>query len=447
MFASSSGHRSMEGHPLLTTNNEGAWLLGERERLTQAQFLYRVQSLADQLPDHRYAIIVSRGRRNFLTAFCAAMVREQTALLPVNDTNVALMELAERYSDCYVLADEPRPIPIPSLDIDTLDLEGTTDKVPKVALDHVIAILQTSGSTGDPQPHRKTWGAMLAGADRWRRRFDIDRSDYIVATVPPQHMYGLESSVVLPLHTGASVFAGQPIYPADVAAALVRGDGTATLMTTPTHLSACGRSNTNWPPIRRIVSSTASLDPVISSMCEQRMRTKVFEIFGSTETGAVAARRSAESIRWSCLDGLKLDANDNTVQVRDLATGECVAIDDAVQIDDDDTFELSGRSVDMLKVAGKRASMADLSLRLNRIDGVDDGVFVRQMDRTLGVDRLIALVVAPTLSAQEIRANLARQVDPVFLPRRILRVEALPRSETGKLSKRLVEALIERLTN
>jgi acyl-coenzyme A synthetase/AMP-(fatty) acid ligase len=130
-----------------------------------------------------------------------------------------------------------------------------------------------------------------------------------------------------------------------------------------------------------------------------------------------------------------------------LATGECVAIDDAVQIDDDDTFELSGRSVDMLKVAGKRASMADLSLRLNRIDGVDDGVFVRQMDRTLGVDRLIALVVAPTLSAQEIRANLARQVDPVFLPRRILRVEALPRSETGKLSKRLVEALIERLTN
>ena len=38
----------------------------------------------------------------------------------------------------------------------------------------------------------------------------------LVATVPAQHMFGFESSVLLALHSGAAFDAGRPFYPADV---------------------------------------------------------------------------------------------------------------------------------------------------------------------------------------------------------------------------------------
>jgi acyl-coenzyme A synthetase/AMP-(fatty) acid ligase len=52
----------------------------------------------------------------------------------------------------------------------------------------------------------------------------------------------------------------------------------------------------------------------------------------------------------------------------------------------------------------------------------------------LGVVRLVAFVVAPGLSNEQIGAALRERVDAAFLPRRIVRVAALPRETTGKLT-------------
>jgi acyl-coenzyme A synthetase/AMP-(fatty) acid ligase len=60
-------------------------------------------------------------------------------------------------------------------------------------------------------------------------------------------------------------------------------------------------------------------------------------------------------------------------------------------------------------------------------------------------DRLAALVVAPDLSASDIVAALRPQIDPVFLPRSIFLVEALPREESGKLASSAVNALFLKL--
>jgi acyl-coenzyme A synthetase/AMP-(fatty) acid ligase len=55
----------------------------------------------------------------------------------------------------------------------------------------------------------------------------------LVATVPPQHMYGFESSVLLAMHGGATLDAGRPFYPADVVAALATTPAPRALVTTP----------------------------------------------------------------------------------------------------------------------------------------------------------------------------------------------------------------------
>ncbi|MEO5831193.1 MAG: AMP-ligase, partial [Rhodanobacter sp.] len=106
-------------------------------------------------------------------------------------------------------------------------------------------------------------------------------------------------------------------------------------------------------------------------------------------------------------------------------------------------FRLCGRHADLLEIAGKRASLTDLTRRLLAIPGVCDGVVFQHGDGdALGIHRIAALVVAPGLDEQAILDALRRAIDPLFLPRPLKRVAALPRNETGKLPR---AALLELL--
>ena len=64
----------------------------------------------------------------------------------------------------------------------------------------------------------------------------------------------------------------------------------------------------------------------------------------------------------------------------------------------------------------------------------------RDAESVAAIRRVAALVVAPGLSAQEVRQRLAPSVDPAFLPRPLLVVAALPRNDVGKLPR---EALLQ----
>jgi acyl-coenzyme A synthetase/AMP-(fatty) acid ligase len=89
----------------------------------------------------------------------------------------------------------------------------------------------------------------------------------------------------------------------------------------------------------------------------------------------------------------------------------------------------------MVEVAGKRASLAELTRRLLEIDGVVDAVVFQPEESGASgtVRRVAALVVAPRQSAPVILRQLARSVDPAFLPRPLLIVARLPRNAVGKL--------------
>ena len=99
----------------------------------------------------------------------------------------------------------------------------------------------------------------------------------------------------------------------------------------------------------------------------------------------------------------------------------------------------------MINIAGKRASLGDLNLKLNEIEGVCDGVFFMPDEVPGAVTRLMAFVVAPGLSKKEVVGRLRGSIDPVFLPRPLHLVEILPRTGTGKLPKALLLDLAARL--
>ncbi len=99
----------------------------------------------------------------------------------------------------------------------------------------------------------------------------------------------------------------------------------------------------------------------------------------------------------------------------------------------------------MVKLGGRRASLLGLNRILTGLDGVVDGLFVvpDDLDRS-STARLQAVVVAPTRSATSILAELRDRMDPLFLPRRVVHVDALPRNAVGKLPRQAVLDLLAR---
>ncbi|MEZ0245316.1 MAG: beta-hydroxyacyl-ACP dehydratase, partial [Methylophilaceae bacterium] len=111
-------------------------------------------------------------------------------------------------------------------------------------------------------------------------------------------------------------------------------------------------------------------------------------------------------------------------------------------------FLLHGRSQDLVNIAGKRSSLAHLNVQLTAIPGVVDGAFYMPDEVTHDhVTRLAACVVAPELDAKTLLKALRERIDPVFLPRPLLFVDALPRNSTGKLPREALKNLIENRFN
>ena len=55
---------------------------------------------------------------------------------------------------------------------------------------------------------------------------------------------------------------------------------------------------------------------------------------------------------------------------------------------------------------------------------------------------MIAFAVAPSRCADELLTELRHQIDPAFLPRRVLQVERLPRNEVGKVQRQALLTLL-----
>jgi len=410
-----------------------------------ARFIAQAQALAARLPAGCHAVNLCEDRYEFLVAFCAVILAGQTNLLPASRAAQAIADVLHAYPASYALGDrthaaQARHFELPALASLHLD---PAHAVPAIAGDHVVAIGFTSGSTGTPKANAKTWASLCASSTMNASVLGADAVALnLVATVPPQHMYGLEMSVLLPLRSRAAIHSGQPFFPADIAETLAATPLPRVLITTPIHLRALLRDGVMLPPLQAIVTATAPLEPELAADAERRFAAPVIEVFGSTETCVIAHRRTVHGEPWRLYPGVELHPQPDGTLVQAPHFAAPTLLQDIVELLPSRQFVLRGRNSDLLEIAGKRASLGDLNRRLLAIAGVEDGV-VFALDAEGGsVGRLAALAVAPALSEAEILAALRGAVDPVFLPRPLRLVGALPRNATGKLPR---DALLQAL--
>lgn len=160
----------------------------------------------------------------------------------------------------------------------------------------------------------------------------------------------------------------------------------------------------------------------------------------------MASRRTIDGDHWEFFDGITCKEREGVVYVSAAHLPDPIPLNDYIELQADSRFKLLGRHADLVNIAGNRASLGDLNLKLNAIEGVRDGVFVMpEHGGDEDVWRLAALVVAPDIEKKDILAALAERVNPVFLPRPLFKVDSLPRNAMGKLPREALLQLLEQL--
>jgi acyl-coenzyme A synthetase/AMP-(fatty) acid ligase len=408
------------------------------ETISVERFLSDAAALALLLPAQSHIVNLCKDRYRFTVGLAAALLRGQTTLLPPGEAPGIFAQLAHDYAKCIALTDETPPVlQIPSVVYPDLPFTPGAP-VPEIPAAQEAVILFTSGSTGRPVPHARSWGALVGSARAAGRQMGIEHypAAALLATVPHQHSYGLESIVMLALQHGLVLDAERPLLPADIAADLNRLPRPRLLVTTPVHIKALLAAGEDMPPVDLILSATAPLAPQTAKEAEKTFAAPLHEIYGCSEAGQLAMRRTALTATWRCFEEITLtqDAR-GTWAGGDLVQPKTL-LSDVIELTAPGEFTLLGRIADMIDVAGKRSSLAHLTYHLNTVEGVIDGVFVMpEPDPKNETARPIAFAVAPGLTVREIMAALRQTLDPAFLPRPLYLVNALPRNAVGKLTR------------
>ena len=406
-------------------------------RIGVERFLADAARLAGALPDRNYLLNLCTDRYHFAVGFAAALLRRQVSLLPPNETPDLLERLAAQYPGVHCLCDRATGLPalettvFPDLD----EGEAHASPVPEVPESQVAAIVFTSGSTGEPVPYRKSWRSLtgVAAAETAILGLGTRPGMALLGTVPPQHVFGLETTVLMPLQGGFALHARRPFYPADIRAELASLPRPRALVTTPVHLRALLAEPDELPPADFLLCATAPLSPQLAARAEARFAAPLHEIYGCTESGGIASRRTVDSNVWRAMRDVALRADGEGTWVRGGHVESEVLLADVIELRGRGRFLLHGRTADLVNIAGKRTSLAHLNYHLNSIEGVRDGTFVVPEQEGEAVTRLAAYVVAPGLTNEALMAALRRRIDAAFLPRPLHFVESLPRNETGKL--------------
>lgn len=422
---------------------------GAQGPITQARFhadVHRLMSIMHQrFPAQRHLLNVCTDRYRFMVGFVASLASSRISLLPSSHTAETVRQLREMAPDTFCLHDsDDNDIDLPALAYPATCEAGAPAPLPDIPTDRVAAYVFTSGSTGAPVPHRKTWGALMRDARAEAKQLKLDLTPHqIVATVPPQHMYGFESSVLLCLLCGCPFWSGRPFYPADIAAALAQVPRPRLLVTTPFHLRTLLDAGIELPTVDRLLSATAPLPLDLAQRAERELHAPLEEIYGCTETGQIASRRVTVSPAWQLMADIELQNDGDITYASGGHIEGRIALGDVIECRPDRSFLLHGRHADMVNIAGKRTSLAYLNQQLLAIDGVEDGsFFMPDGDDGTHIVRLSAVVVAPRITQRELLDALRQRIDAVFLPRPLIFAPQMPRNATGKLTRASLAELV-----
>ncbi len=309
-------------------------------------------------------------------------------------------------------------------------------------------VLCTSGSSGAPKQIVKHWAQLAAEVHALEQQWPGMQAP-VLGSVSAQHMYGLPFRVLWPLCAGRLIDRRQRLYPEDLQQASLR-HATFAWIASPALLRRLGQ-RLDAAQLRgrltRIHSSGGPLPLDVSDQIERSLGVRPTEIYGSSETGAVAWRTGDAD--WQALPGVTVGLNgDDALKV----AAPWINADEQQTADGAEItlggFRLLGRLDRIVKVEEKRISLPMLEQALIEHLYVADA----RLGKPADASRLTALVALSAHGVHALRnqgrkavvdalrAQLADRFESLAVPRSWRLFRHLPGNAQGKLPQPVFEA-------
>lgn len=349
-------------------------------------------------------------------------------------------------------------------------------------------LFPTSGSTAASKLVVQTHAGTSSNAAGVARHHRVRPGDVIAGGLPIHHVNGWHFTVIGVLAAGAHAVVPPTISPLDHLA-LVAEHGARIASVVPTVLNALTTVHHHWGPppgFDYFVSAAAPLQARTARAVWDQFGCRIVQSYGLTETinfsAALPADLTSEQYRAVMLDGEHLpvgvafpgqeltirdDAGD---ELPDGETGEVCMRGPAVMAGYLDNPEqtaaalqagwfrsgdlgyladraghrmlhLTGRRKNVAKIRGESVSLEEIERLALTVPGVADAGAVSSPD-TWEDERITLLLVGAGATAAA-RERLAQVLPRLHLPQAYVEVDRIPRSPTGKISRRELSRLLE----
>lgn len=408
-----------------------------------SRFCTHFLSLPQELP----ICLAAEGRDVIAAALLAAAAADRILALPHSFSARALHHMQEVTGFTHAVTDVDREL---SHGVEIITPEGIALLSPtnltgiSPGPDQELVKLFTGGSTGAAKIWSKSVANIFGEALFMAQEHQISSKDVILATVTPYHIYGFLFSVVIPLVAGGKIVADSPFFPAEIADRIETHSVTI-LASVPAHYRALqGRGLPN--SLRLAFSSAGMLaEEDNQGFCAQN-RASIVEIYGSTETGGLAARnRGADEDFFSPLKPVEWKIVDERLFVRSPFLSPEVVEEkdgwflsgDRVKAEADATFSLHGRADAITKVAGERVDLDEIRDLLQRQKGVAECVVIPLPDKGGRGNRIAALIRSDVedLDLVPIKLVLSVSLEPAAMPKIIKCTSHIPVRPNGKYDR------------
>jgi acyl-coenzyme A synthetase/AMP-(fatty) acid ligase len=384
-------------------------------------------------------------------ALLAALVGGPALVVPYAFTPPVLDELRHLTGFRTIVSDIPRPVPAGVRCIQPAagaEHWPSTEALVARTSDSQWVRLFTGGSTSAPRMWTKTVRNLLVETVSIVANYDVTPEERVVATVSPNHIYGLLYAVLSPLLASAAVAAQTPSFPAEIET-VVRDTDASILISVPAHYRALNGRSFAPRSLRLACSSAGMLAAEDATAFSALTGVGITEIYGSTETGGIAARVRAEGQNdYRPFAGIDVKIEAERLKVRSDYLSPELALDeegyfmvgDRVQATVGNRFELLGRVDGIVKVGGRRVDLEAVRQTLKRQPGITDALAI-SLPVGRGRENQVVAVVEGNPAAVNLTSLRLDELETCARPRSIKVVEKIPVTAAGKYDRKTIEAL------
>jgi len=445
-----------------TSRRDGPVAVVGGKSISFAEFERDVAALSAALgakPGQRW-MLLSADAYAVAVGLLAAFHAERTIILPANFQAGHLGELS-RGIDGVLVHDQTAPPVAHQLAVFGHDAPAAGGALDGFNTEDVEVILHTSGTTGKPEPIAKSIRCLDAEVEAIAATFPRDSAATIHATVPAHHLYGLLFRLLVPLSVGEPFFGETLRYPEELQR-LCETEARILLISSPAFLQRALQvldMDVLKDRITGLFSSGGPLPPETAAAFHSGLAKPIVEIYGSTETGAIAHRiwqGAAQPEPLTPLAGVTLSVDpDNsilTVKSPFLHAMPSYRTGDRVNLLPDGRFELLGRADRIVKIEERRVSLYEVEKLLSA--QADISAVQVELLEGRGGRKFLGAAIVPTAEgwsalkengkralAKQMRAALMPYLDLAALPRKWRFVKRLPETVKGTPSVTQFRAL------